>query len=75
MEFRLTPGFHGVSFYKTTIIRQLTKLSKSKIEKYSPNRWDFVGIFTCDFQCVCVCVCVCVFVWVLPAHYCLCMFE
>ena len=54
-----TPGFHGF-FFKTTIIRQLRKWNESKIEKIlSENRWDFVGMFTRDCECVSVCVCVC----------------
>ena len=37
------------------------------------NRWDFVGIFTCDCECgsVCVCGCVCVIV----AYYCVYVCE
>ena len=51
-----TPGFHGV-FCKTTIIKQLRKGNESKIEKIqSKTRWVFIGIFTCDCECVSVCV-------------------
>ena len=29
------------------------------------NRWDFVGIFTCAYDCVCVSV----YVWVIVTYY------
>ena len=34
-------------------------MKRSKIKKYSKNRWN----------CVLVCVCVCVIVWVIVAYY------
>ena len=44
------------SFYKATIIQQLTKWNESK--NTVKNRWDFVGNFMCDCRCECVWMCV-----------------
>ena len=65
MEFRLRPLGFIEFFYKTTIIRQLTKWNESKIEKIVKNRGNLVEIFTYDCKWVCVCVCV----WVIVAYY------
>ena len=87
MEFRLRPlGFMGYFFfYKTTIIRQLTKWNESKIEKIlsktvgilleSSRVIASVYVCVCVFVCVCVNVCGCIheFEWVKSEHYCVCM--
>ena len=36
-----------------------------KLKNTVKNRWNFVGIFTCDFKCVSVCGCVRMLVWVI----------
>ena len=55
------------SFYKTTIIRQITKWNESKIEKYNQKPLGLCrNLYVCSWVCVCVCVrarvrmCVCV---------------
>ena len=58
------------SFYKTTIIRLLTKWNESKIEKYCQKPLGFcrkhviVGVCVCVCVCVCGYVCGCVYMWV-----------
>ena len=64
-------------FYKTTIIRQLTKWNESKIEKYSKKPLGLcMNLYVCLWVCVCVCVCVgyscvllSVYVWVVYSAF------
>ena len=52
MEFSLQP-LDFMEFLQNNSHRAVNKMKWSKIEKYSQNRWDFEGIFTCDCKCVC----------------------
>ena len=48
------------SFYKTTIIRQITKWNESKIEKYSQKPLGFCrDLYVCLWVCVHAYVCLC----------------
>ena len=43
-----------------------------KSKNTAKNRWDFIGIFTCDYKCVCVWM----RVWgVIVGYYCVCMCD
>ena len=56
-KFVWTPGFHGIFTKQQSGSKQneMNRKSKNTVK----NRWDFVGIFTCDLKCERVCVCVC----------------
>ena len=73
MEVCLRP-LVSLSFYKTTIIRQITKWNESKIEKYSQKSLGLCrNLYVCLW--VCVRVCVWVFVWDIIAYYYVCTCE
>ena len=62
--------FHGV-FTKQQSSGSCQNEMNRKSKNTVKNKWDFVGIYTCDSKCVSVCV----YMWVIVTYYCVCMWE